>query len=141
MHTSAFSTSWCTDRVALYGSTTVSDTLGEGTCSHSQAQKSCTQPRALAKEASVSCCSLAAVCSGEAADSLPGEPNFSICRICMATRQQLQTLCCTRCMPGSTWLQQQVTHHAEGEHDAVGVLLADLGDEQGAHAAACAAAE
>ena len=26
MHSSAFSTSWCTDSVALYGSTTVSDT-------------------------------------------------------------------------------------------------------------------
>merc|ERR550514_455133 len=31
MTSSAFSTSWCTERVALYGSTTVSDTLGEGT--------------------------------------------------------------------------------------------------------------
>merc|ERR1711904_53992 len=31
MHSSAFSTSRCTDRVALYGSTTVSDTLGDGT--------------------------------------------------------------------------------------------------------------
>merc|ERR1712230_261066 len=31
MHSSAFSTSWCTERVALYGSTTVSDTLGDGT--------------------------------------------------------------------------------------------------------------
>merc|ERR1719194_311793 len=31
MHSSAFSTSWCTDRVALYGSTTVSDTSGDGT--------------------------------------------------------------------------------------------------------------
>merc|ERR1712093_311842 len=31
MHSSAFSTSWCTDRVALYGSTTVSDTFGDGT--------------------------------------------------------------------------------------------------------------
>merc|ERR1719182_1009717 len=30
MTSSAFSTSWCTDRVALYGSTTVSDTLGDG---------------------------------------------------------------------------------------------------------------
>ena len=30
MHSSAFSTSWWTDRVALYGSTTVSDTLGDG---------------------------------------------------------------------------------------------------------------
>lgn len=30
MHSSAFSTSWCTERVALYGSTTVSETLGEG---------------------------------------------------------------------------------------------------------------
>jgi len=30
MHSSAFSTSWWTERVALYGSTTVSDTLGEG---------------------------------------------------------------------------------------------------------------
>lgn len=30
MHSSAFSTSWWTDMVALYGSTTVSDTLGEG---------------------------------------------------------------------------------------------------------------
>merc|ERR1719450_396115 len=29
-HWSEFSTSWCTDRVALYGSTTVSDTLGDG---------------------------------------------------------------------------------------------------------------
>merc|ERR1711959_385647 len=29
MHSSAFSTSWCTESVALYGSTTVSDTLGE----------------------------------------------------------------------------------------------------------------
>ena len=28
---SEFSTSWCTDRVALYGSTTVSETLGDGT--------------------------------------------------------------------------------------------------------------
>jgi len=28
---SEFSTNWCTDRVALYGSTTVSDTLGDGT--------------------------------------------------------------------------------------------------------------
>merc|ERR1711939_94969 len=27
-HSSAFSTSWCTESVALYGSTTVSDTLG-----------------------------------------------------------------------------------------------------------------
>ena len=27
---SVFSTSWWTERVALYGSTTVSDTLGEG---------------------------------------------------------------------------------------------------------------
>merc|ERR1719174_3258820 len=31
MHSSAFSTSWWTERVALYGSTTVSDTLGDGT--------------------------------------------------------------------------------------------------------------
>lgn len=31
MHSSAFSTNWCTDSVALYGSTTVSDTFGEGT--------------------------------------------------------------------------------------------------------------
>merc|ERR1719240_950325 len=31
MHSSAFSTSWWTERVALYGSTTVSDTFGEGT--------------------------------------------------------------------------------------------------------------
>ena len=31
MHSSAFSTNWWTERVALYGSTTVSDTLGEGT--------------------------------------------------------------------------------------------------------------
>merc|ERR1719191_2248152 len=31
MHSSAFSTSWWTDKVALYGSTTVSDTLGDGT--------------------------------------------------------------------------------------------------------------
>merc|ERR1719461_2354760 len=30
MTSSAFSTSWWTDRVALYGSTTVSDTLGDG---------------------------------------------------------------------------------------------------------------
>merc|ERR1712093_376428 len=30
MHSSAFSTSWCTESVALYGSTTVSDTLGDG---------------------------------------------------------------------------------------------------------------
>ena len=30
MHSSAFSTSWCTDKVALYGSTTVSETLGDG---------------------------------------------------------------------------------------------------------------
>ena len=30
MHSSAFSTSWWTERVALYGSTTVSDTLGDG---------------------------------------------------------------------------------------------------------------
>ena len=30
MHSSEFSTNWCTDRVALYGSTTVSDTFGEG---------------------------------------------------------------------------------------------------------------
>merc|ERR1712066_125020 len=30
MTSSAFSTSWCTDKVALYGSTTVSDTLGDG---------------------------------------------------------------------------------------------------------------
>merc|ERR1719352_2234858 len=30
-HSSAFSTSWCTESVALYGSTTVSDTLGDGT--------------------------------------------------------------------------------------------------------------
>lgn len=30
IHSSAFSTSWCTERVALYGSTTVSDTLGDG---------------------------------------------------------------------------------------------------------------
>jgi len=30
MHSSAFSTSWCTDRVALYGSTTVSETFGDG---------------------------------------------------------------------------------------------------------------
>merc|ERR1712146_508573 len=29
-HSSAFSTSWCTESVALYGSTTVSDTLGDG---------------------------------------------------------------------------------------------------------------
>lgn len=27
---SEFSTNWCTERVALYGSTTVSDTFGEG---------------------------------------------------------------------------------------------------------------
>ena len=32
-------------------------------------------------------------------------------------------------------------HHREGAHDAVGVLLADLGDEQRAHAGARAAAE
>merc|ERR1711939_496463 len=31
IHSSAFSTSWCTDNVALYGSTTVSDTFGDGT--------------------------------------------------------------------------------------------------------------
>merc|ERR1712093_138987 len=30
MTSSAFSTNWCTDKVALYGSTTVSDTLGDG---------------------------------------------------------------------------------------------------------------
>ncbi|PKI41205.1 hypothetical protein CRG98_038421 [Punica granatum] len=30
MHSSAFSTSWWTERVALYGSTTVSETLGDG---------------------------------------------------------------------------------------------------------------
>ncbi|KVH90406.1 hypothetical protein Ccrd_007579 [Cynara cardunculus var. scolymus] len=30
IHSSAFSTNWCTESVALYGSTTVSDTLGEG---------------------------------------------------------------------------------------------------------------
>merc|ERR1719333_159951 len=30
MTSSAFSTSWWTERVALYGSTTVSDTLGDG---------------------------------------------------------------------------------------------------------------
>jgi hypothetical protein len=30
MHSSAFSTNWWTERVALYGSTTVSDTFGEG---------------------------------------------------------------------------------------------------------------
>ena len=29
-HWSAFSTSWCTVSVALYGSTTVSETLGDG---------------------------------------------------------------------------------------------------------------
>lgn len=29
-------------------------------------------------------------------------------------------------------------HHAEGIHDAVGILLPDLADEQGAHAGACA---
>ena len=28
---SVFSTSWCTERVALYGSTTVSETFGAGT--------------------------------------------------------------------------------------------------------------
>lgn len=28
---SVFSTNWCTESVALYGSTTVSDTLGDGT--------------------------------------------------------------------------------------------------------------
>jgi len=38
MHSSAFSTSWCTDSVALYGSTTVSDTcaraaIAVGPCS------------------------------------------------------------------------------------------------------------
>jgi hypothetical protein len=32
-------------------------------------------------------------------------------------------------------------HDGEGQHDAVGVLLADLGDEEGAHAGAGAAAE
>ena len=31
MHSSAFSTSWCTESVALYGSTTVSETFGDGT--------------------------------------------------------------------------------------------------------------
>ena len=31
MHSSAFSTSWWTDSVALYGSTTVSETFGDGT--------------------------------------------------------------------------------------------------------------
>src|SRR6056300_890654 len=31
MHSSAFSTNWCTDNVALYGSTTVSETFGDGT--------------------------------------------------------------------------------------------------------------
>ena len=31
MTSSAFSTSWCTDSVLLYGSTTVSDTFGDGT--------------------------------------------------------------------------------------------------------------
>ena len=31
MHSSAFSTSWWTESVALYGSTTVSETLGDGT--------------------------------------------------------------------------------------------------------------
>merc|ERR1712188_364779 len=31
MHSSAFSTSWWTESVALYGSTAVSDTLGDGT--------------------------------------------------------------------------------------------------------------
>merc|ERR1712057_149081 len=31
MHSSAFSTSWCTDNVVLYGSTAVSDTFGDGT--------------------------------------------------------------------------------------------------------------
>ena len=31
MTSSAFSTSWWTDRVALYGSTTVSETFGDGT--------------------------------------------------------------------------------------------------------------
>ena len=30
MTSSAFSTNWCTDKVALYGSTTVSDTFGDG---------------------------------------------------------------------------------------------------------------
>merc|ERR1719506_2030780 len=30
MTSSAFSTSWWTERVALYGSTTVSDTFGDG---------------------------------------------------------------------------------------------------------------
>ena len=32
-------------------------------------------------------------------------------------------------------------HDGEGVHDSVGVLLADLGDEQGAHAGAGAAAQ
>ena len=32
-------------------------------------------------------------------------------------------------------------HHTEGVHDAVGVLLPDLADEQGAHAGAGAAAQ
>lgn len=31
LHSSAFSTNWWTDKVALYGSTTVSDTFGDGT--------------------------------------------------------------------------------------------------------------
>merc|ERR1712159_444400 len=31
IHSSVFSTSWWTERVALYGPTTVSDTLGDGT--------------------------------------------------------------------------------------------------------------
>ena len=31
MHSSAFSTNWCTDNVALYGSTTGSETFGDGT--------------------------------------------------------------------------------------------------------------
>ena len=32
-------------------------------------------------------------------------------------------------------------HHAEGVHDAVGVLLADFADEQGAHARASTASQ
>ena len=32
-------------------------------------------------------------------------------------------------------------HDGEGVHDSVGVLLTDLGDEQGAHTGASAAAE
>ncbi len=43
MHSSAFSTSWCTDSVALYGSTTVSDTcVGARLLYSSHAPSGCT---------------------------------------------------------------------------------------------------